>query len=63
LTTLCGVLSPLIYIAVDIIAARRYPGFSYTDQAVSELFAIIAGERRKRGSRNTWTRSGRGCWR
>lgn len=40
--TLCGILSPVVYIAADITAARRYPGFSYTDQAVSELFAIGA---------------------
>ena len=38
----CGVLSPAIYIAGDLFAARLYPGFSYTDQAVSELFAIGA---------------------
>ena len=40
--TLCGILSPVIYVAADVLAARRYPGFSYTDQAVSELFAIGA---------------------
>src|SRR5689334_16006053 len=40
--TWCGLLSAVIYIAADVIAARRYPGFSYTDQAVSELFAIGA---------------------
>ena len=39
---LCGVLSPVIYIVADIVASRRYPGFSYADQAVSELFAIGA---------------------
>jgi hypothetical membrane protein len=39
---LCGILSPAIYIGADVLAARRYPGFSYTDQAVSELFAIGA---------------------
>lgn len=42
LTTLCGLFSPAVYIAADVVAARRYPGFSYTDQAVSELFAIGA---------------------
>jgi fumarate reductase subunit D len=39
---LCGILSPAVYIAADIVASRRYPGFSYGDQAVSELFAIGA---------------------
>jgi hypothetical membrane protein len=39
---LCGVLSPAIYIGADLLAAKMYPGFSYTDQAVSELFAIDA---------------------
>jgi hypothetical protein len=38
----CGVIAPLIYIATDIAAARLYPGYSYSDQAVSELFAIGA---------------------
>ncbi len=38
----CGILSPAIYIGADLLAARLYPGFSYTDQAVSELFAIGA---------------------
>lgn len=38
----CGVIAPLIYIATDIAAARLYPGYSYRDQAVSELFAIGA---------------------
>lgn len=39
---LCGVLSPVVYVVADIVASRRYPGFSYADQAVSELFAIGA---------------------
>lgn len=39
---LCGLLSPAIYVGADVLAARLYPGFSYTDQAVSELFAIGA---------------------
>ena len=37
---LCGMLSPAIYVGADILAARLYPGFRYTDQAVSELLAI-----------------------
>ena len=39
---LCGILSPVVYIATDVVATARYPGFSYSDQAVSELFAIGA---------------------
>jgi hypothetical protein len=38
----CGALAPLIYIGADIVAARRYAGYSFADQAVSELFAIGA---------------------
>lgn len=37
-----GAFAPLVYIGADIIAAVRYPGYSYADQAVSELFAIGA---------------------
>ena len=38
----CGVLAPLVYSATDIAAGLRYPGYSFTAQAVSELFAIGA---------------------
>ncbi len=38
----CGILGAALYPTADIIAAMRYPGFSYRDQAVSELFAIGA---------------------
>jgi hypothetical protein len=38
----CGVAGALLYPLADIIATMRYPGFSYRDQAVSELFAIGA---------------------
>ena len=38
----CGVLASLTYIGSDIIAGLQYPGYSFTDQAVSELFAIGA---------------------
>jgi hypothetical protein len=38
----CGILAPLLYVATDIIAAMLYVGYSYTDQAVSELSAIGA---------------------
>jgi hypothetical membrane protein len=39
---LCGIASAFIYVLTDIAAAKMYAGFSYTDQAVSELFAIGA---------------------
>jgi len=38
----CGVLGAMLYPLSDIFAVTRYPGFSYRDQAVSELFAIGA---------------------
>jgi hypothetical protein len=38
----CGILGAALYPLSDIFAAMRYPGFSYRDQAVSELFAIGA---------------------
>lgn len=38
----CGIAGAALYPAADILAAKRYPGFSYRDQAVSELFAIGA---------------------
>ena len=36
----CGILASLLYVGTDILAAMRYEGYSYTDQTVSELFAI-----------------------
>ena len=38
----CGIAAPLVYIAADIVGGSLYPGYSYRDQAVSELFAIGA---------------------
>ena len=38
----CGIVGAVLYPLADILAASRYPGFSYRDQAVSELFAIGA---------------------
>jgi hypothetical protein len=38
----CGIIGAALYPTADILASRRYPGFSYRDQAVSELFAIGA---------------------
>src|SRR5688572_26737188 len=42
---LCGIFSSLVYIAADIVAARRYPGYIYTAQTVSEFSAIGAPTR------------------
>ncbi len=42
LLVICGILAPLIYVGTDVIAALRYPGYNFTDQAVSELFAVGA---------------------
>jgi hypothetical protein len=38
----CAIGGAAIYPLADIFASTRYPGFSYRDQAVSELFAIGA---------------------
>jgi len=38
----CGICSPLLYIITDIIAGNLYKGYSFNEQAVSELFAIGA---------------------
>jgi hypothetical protein len=38
----CGILGAALYPLADIFVSTRYPGFSYRDQAVSELFAIGA---------------------
>jgi MFS family permease len=38
----CGIAGAALYPLADVVAAMRYPGFSYRDQAVSELFAIGA---------------------
>lgn len=40
-----GILASVLYVATDIVAATRYAGYSYTGQAVSELFAIGAPTR------------------
>ena len=41
----CGTLSSLLCIGTDILAAMSWEGYSYTDQAVSELAAIGAPTR------------------
>lgn len=38
----CGIAGAAFYPLSDIFVSMRYPGFSYRDQAVSELFAIGA---------------------
>ena len=38
----CGIVGAVLYPLADIFASTQYPGFSYRDQAVSELFAIGA---------------------
>ncbi len=39
---ICGILSPLVYVGTDILASALYAGYSFTSQAISELFAIGA---------------------
>lgn len=41
----CGIVSSLLYIATDILASRRYPGYRYLDQEFSELTAQSAPTR------------------
>ncbi len=38
----CGISASLVYVSTDILAGTLYAGYSFTDQAVSELFAIGA---------------------
>lgn len=42
---ICGILSSLLYIGTDIIAAMQWEGYSYTSQSISELQAIGAPTR------------------
>lgn len=46
----CGIVGGALYPLADIFASLRYPGFSYRDQAVSELFAIGASTSRLVGT-------------
>jgi hypothetical protein len=41
----CGVLSSLLYVGTDLLASMRWVGYSYVNQAVSELNAIGAPTR------------------
>lgn len=38
----CGILSSLLYVATDVLGGMRYPGYSFTSQAISELMAVGA---------------------
>ena len=40
-----GIVGPLFYVATDVLLATRWEGYGYTDQTVSELFAIGAPTR------------------
>jgi hypothetical protein len=42
---LCGILATLLYVALDVVTALRYGGYSYVDQWVSELSAVDAPTR------------------
>ncbi len=42
---ICGILSMLLYVGADILAAMLYEGYSYTSQTISELSAIGAPTR------------------
>jgi hypothetical protein len=35
----CGVVSSVVYVAADVAASLRYPGYSYRSQVISELLA------------------------
>lgn len=39
---MCGIMAALCYVATDVTGAILYSGYSFVDQAVSELFAIGA---------------------
>jgi hypothetical membrane protein len=42
LLLICGIIAPLLYVGTDIFAGTLYPGYSFINQYVSELFAIGA---------------------
>ena len=42
---ICGILSSLLYVGTDILAATLWNGYSYIDQTISELMAIEAPTR------------------
>jgi hypothetical protein len=42
---ICGILASLLYVSTDILAGMLWEGYSFTDQAISELSAIGAPTR------------------
>jgi pimeloyl-ACP methyl ester carboxylesterase len=42
---ICGILSPILYAASDVVAGLRWQGYSFRDQTISELAAIGAPSR------------------
>lgn len=42
LLLICGIGAGLVYVGTDLLAGQAYPGYSFANQAVSELFAIGA---------------------
>jgi len=42
LMLVCGFVAPLLFVSTDILTGTLYVGYSFTSQAVSELFAIEA---------------------
>ncbi len=38
---ICGILAPLLWIGTDILAGTLYAGYSFTSQAISELFVSV----------------------
>jgi hypothetical protein len=49
----CGILSSLLWVGADILAAILYTGYSYTSQAISELSAIGAPTKSLLGTTGT----------
>ena len=41
----CGIASSIVYVAMDLLGARAWDGYSYVDQTVSELAALDAPSR------------------
>lgn len=42
----CGIVSSVLYVATDVIASRRFPGYRYRDYSISEEIAVAAPTRR-----------------
>lgn len=42
---LCGILSTLLYVAIDVTGALSWPGYSYSSQVISEMSAVDAPTR------------------